>query len=298
MDWIGLEWIDLGWANRNPRWNEEEKSIHLTKLEGLESMQGYDSVAAKQIRLAEIVEMIHTASIVHDDVIDDATARRGKTSINVVYSNKLSILCGDFLLSRASLSLSRLRNHEVTFLMSTTISELVEGEFMQMDGDGSRFDNYMRKTYLKTASLISNSCASAAILAGADRSIVDLARQYGEHLGLAFQLIDDLLDISESTETLGKEAAVDMRLGLATAPVLFARDEFPELNVLINRRFQEEGDVERAHQLVLQSSGISKTKELAKMHCTRAADAVSQLSDSPARSVLSEVTQQVWNRSK
>lgn len=273
-------------------------SIHLTELNGLDSMEGYDSVAAKQIRLAEIVEMIHTASIVHDDVIDDAVARRGKPSINIAYSNKLSILCGDFLLSRASLSLARLRNHEVTFLMSTTISELVEGEFMQMDGDGSRFDNYMRKTYLKTASLISNSCASAAILAGADRPIVDLARQYGEHLGLAFQLIDDLLDISESTETLGKEAAVDMRLGLATAPVLFARDEFPELNVLINRRFQEENDVERARQLVLQSQGLTKTKELAKHHCARAVEAISQLSDSPARSVLTQVTEQVWNRSK
>ncbi|EFA81752.1 trans-prenyltransferase [Heterostelium album PN500] len=251
-----------------------------------------------QMRLAEIVEMIHTASLVHDDVIDDADTRRDVPSINHTYSNKLAILCGDFLLSRASVLLSTLKNHEVTELMSTVISDLVEGEFMQIKASGSSFDIYIRKTYLKTASLIANSCRSTAILSGSDRQVIDIATDFGKNLGLAFQIVDDLLDFTSSTESLGKPASVDLSLGLATAPVLFAAQEFPELETLIERKFSMPGDVDEARRLVFQSNGIEKTRSLAIDYCNKAIQSLMLLPPSEPRDLLITLTHTVVTRKR
>jgi geranylgeranyl pyrophosphate synthase len=121
-----------------------------------------------QIRLAEITEMIHTASLFHDDVIDKASTRRGVPSVNQVFGNKLAILGGDFLLSRASIALARLRNIEVVEIMSTVIEHLVKGEIMQMRPSQTRgvsaLEYYLKKNFYKTASLMGHSCLSAAVL--------------------------------------------------------------------------------------------------------------------------------------
>jgi solanesyl diphosphate synthase len=238
-----------------------------------------------QLQLAEIVEMIHTASLVHDDVIDDALTRRDMPSANARFGNKMAIMAGDFLLARASISLARLQNCEVTELMASALGDLIEGEFMQMRGGGA-FDQYIQKTYLKTASLLANGCRCAAILSGATRDIVDVSTEYGKNLGLAFQVVDDLLDFTGSTEELGKPAAVDLSLGLATAPVLYAREEFPELEELISRKFSSEGDVAHARSLVERSNGIEKTKKLAAHYSQLAVQALKPLPASPARDAL------------
>ncbi|GAM22902.1 hypothetical protein SAMD00019534_060770, partial [Acytostelium subglobosum LB1] len=254
--------------------------------------------ATTQLSLAEICEMIHTASLVHDDVIDDAATRRDVPSINHTHSNKLAILCGDFLLARSSVILAGLKNHEVTELMATVISDLVEGEFMQIKSAGNSFDAYMKKTYLKTASLITNSCRSTAVLAGADRAMIDLATDFGKHLGLAFQIVDDLLDFTSSSEELGKPASVDLSLGLATAPVLFAAQEFPELETLIERKFSESGDVERARDMVFKSKGIERTRNLAIEHCNKAIQCLMQLPQSEPRDLLINLTHTVVTRNR
>jgi all-trans-nonaprenyl-diphosphate synthase len=152
-----------------------------------------NEVQPKQLQIAEIVEMIHTASIIHDDVIDDATARRGAPSINIKYSNKMAILAGDYLLAQASVSLSQLESFEVTRLISKVIAHLVKGEFMQMSpsptqGQTEALEYYLKKTYYKTASLISNGCRAAAILGNHTPQEVEIATEYGNHLGLAFQV--------------------------------------------------------------------------------------------------------------
>lgn len=126
-----------------------------------------------QKRLAEITEMIHTASLFHDDVIDKATTRRGSSSVNQVFGNKLAILGGDFLLSRASVALARLRNTEVIELLSTVIEHLVKGEIMQMKTSttgNSALEYYLRKNFYKTASLMGHSCLAAAVLGKIDNS--------------------------------------------------------------------------------------------------------------------------------
>lgn len=260
-----------------------------------------------QRRLAEITEMIHAASLLHDDVIDDAEMRRGSPSGNIAYGNKMSILAGDFLLGRASVALARLRDSEVVELMATVIANLVEGEFMQLKNTATEettvatretFDYYLQKTYLKTASLISKSCRSAAVLAGVTEDIVEAAYQYGRNLGLAFQLLDDMLDYTVTAKDLGKPAGADLKLGLATAPALFAWKEHPELGPIIRRKFSEPGDVERTRYLVEQSDGVRQTELLAEEYSEKARSALNVFPDSDAKSALMELTVTMQKRKK
>jgi len=250
-----------------------------------------------QIKLAEIVEMLHTASLVHDDVLDDSLTRRDMPSANAQFGNKMAIMAGDFLLARASISLAKLQNCEVTELMASSLGDLIEGEFMQMRGSAA-FEHYLRKTYLKTASLLANGCRCAAILSCADRSVVDMATEYGKNLGLAFQIVDDLLDFTGSAEELGKPAAVDLSLGLATAPVLYASEEFPELDTLIKRKFGGEGDIIRARALVEKSKGIERTKQLAAHYSMLATKSLSFLPPSQARDALIALPDVLLTRSR
>jgi hexaprenyl-diphosphate synthase len=213
------------------------------------------SILPSQRRLAEITELIHTASLLHDDVIDHSMIRRSEPSANIMFGNKMAVLAGDFLLGRASVALARLRDPEVTELLATVIANLIEGEFMQLkntalDEKEPRWSEenvsyYLQKTYLKSASLISKSCRAAALLAESAPEIVDAAYAYGRNLGLAFQLVDDMLDYTISGSELGKPAGADLELGLATAPLLFAWKERPELGRLIGRKFIEQGDVQK-----------------------------------------------------
>ncbi|KAG0373260.1 coq1 putative hexaprenyl diphosphate synthase [Mortierella sp. AD032] len=266
-------------------------------------------ILPSQRRLGEIVEMIHTASLLHDDVIDLADKRRNLLSANESFGNKMAVLGGDFLLARASIALARLRNHEVTELISTVIANLVEGEFMQLrngqvengrnrNGSMTTFEYYMEKTYMKTASLISKSCRSSAVLGGATDEVCDIAYIYGKNIGLAFQLVDDMLDFTVTSDEFGKPAGADLKLGLATAPVLFAWEEYPELGKLIKRNFDQEGDVELAWELVLKSQGLAQTRMLAQSHCQKAISALSQLPDSQAKTALIQLTEKVLDRKK
>lgn len=221
---------------------------------------GDASILPAQRRLAEITELIHTASLLHDDVIDLSETRRGEPSANTTFGNKMAVLAGDFLLGRASVALARLRDPEVIELLATVIANLIEGEFMQLKNTAMDEKNpqwseeaisyYLQKTYLKSASLISKSCRAAAILGECSPSVVEAAYAYGRNLGLAFQLVDDMLDYTISGTELGKPAGADLELGLATAPLLFAWRDRPELGTLVGRRFAEEGDVQKVSLLM------------------------------------------------
>ncbi|KAG5518116.1 hypothetical protein PMAC_003302 [Pneumocystis sp. 'macacae'] len=261
-----------------------------------------------QRRLAEITEMIHTASLLHDDVIDNSEIRRGIPSGNHVFGNKMAILAGDYLLGRASLALARLRNAEVIELLATVIANLVEGEFMQLkeildkEGNFLIFDdvlnNYLKKTYLKTASLIAKSCRASALLGGCTTEIADNAYLYGKNLGLAFQLTDDMLDYTVSEKAFGKPVKMDLKLGLVTAPVLFAWEKYPELGPIIKRNFSNTGDIYRTYELVLKSCGLQKTRELAEKFSNKALDALNLFPMSPSRLALEDLTCKILTRTK
>jgi hexaprenyl-diphosphate synthase len=277
-----------------------------------------------QRRLAEITELIHTASLLHDDVIDHSISRRGNPSANLEFGNKMAVLAGDFLLSRASVALARLRDAEVTELLATVIANLVEGEFMQLKNTARDEKNpvwtedtityYLQKTYLKSASLISKSCRAAAILGSSDAVTVDAAYSYGKNLGLAFQLVDDMLDYTISGEELGKPAGADLELGLATAPLLFAWKNNKELGSLVGRKFSKEGDVARvghsskahghiltdvqARELVHQSDGLEQTRALAEEYANRAIASIEKFPDSEAKDGLVEMAIKTLKRRK
>jgi len=258
-------------------------------------------VLEKQQKVAQIAEMIHTASLVHDDVIDAADSRRGKPSINILWGQKKSIMAGDYILAVASGMLARLQNEQVIILLSQVLSDLVQGEFMQLgarENEKERFTHYTNKTFKKTASLIAYSCQAVSVLSGADTDLQNVSFEFGHQLGMAFQLVDDLLDFIATSAQLGKPAAADLRLGIATAPVLFAARKFPELNPLIMRRFQEPGDAEAALEFVLRSDGLQQTKELARSYCDEAVVQLGQLSTSPYQQALVTLTHQLLHRMK
>ncbi|XVE88435.1 hypothetical protein DITRI_Ditri19aG0069600 [Diplodiscus trichospermus] len=237
----------------------------------------------RQQSIAEISEMIHVASLLHDDVLDDADKRRGIGSLNAVMGNKLAVLAGDFLLSRACVSLAALKNTEVVSLVANIVEHLVTGETMQMNTSAEQrcsMEYYMQKTYYKTASLIANSCKAIALLAGQTAEVAMLAFEYGRNLGLAFQLIDDVLDFTGTSASLGKGSLSDIKHGIVTAPILFAMEEFPQLHAVVYQGFDNPENIDVALEYLGKSEGIQKTRELAMKHANLAAAAIDSLPES------------------
>ncbi|XP_038723261.1 solanesyl diphosphate synthase 3, chloroplastic/mitochondrial-like isoform X1 [Tripterygium wilfordii] len=261
----------------------------------------------RQQCIAEITEMIHVASLLHDDVLDDADTRRGISSLNCVMGNKLAVLAGDFLLSRACVALASLKNTEVVTLLATVVEHLVTGETMQMTTTSEQrysMDYYMQKTYYKTASLISNSCKAIALLAGHTAEVATTAFEYGKNLGLAFQLIDDVLDFTGTSTSLGKGSLSDIRHGIITAPILFAMEEFPQLRAVVDRGFDNPENVDIALEYLGKSRGIHRTRELAMKHANLAAEAIESLPVTDdddvrkSRRALVDLTERVISRNK
>ncbi|XP_073048237.1 solanesyl diphosphate synthase 3, chloroplastic/mitochondrial-like isoform X4 [Primulina eburnea] len=262
---------------------------------------------SRQRCIAEITEMIHVASLLHDDVLDDADTRRGIGSLNFVMGNKLAVLAGDFLLSRACVALASLKNTEVVSLLATVVEHLVTGETMQMTTSSDQrcsMEYYMQKTYYKTASLISNSCKAIALLAGQTAEVSMLAYDYGKNLGLAFQLIDDVLDFTGTSSSLGKGSLSDIRHGIITAPILFAMEEFPQLRAIVDQGFDNSANVDRALEYLGKSHGIERTRELAAKHANLASAAIDSLPQNDdkdvqkSRRALVELTHRVITRTK
>jgi all-trans-nonaprenyl-diphosphate synthase len=256
-------------------------------------------ISSKHRRLAEITEMIHTASLVHDDVVDEAETRRGIPTVHSCFGNRVAVLAGDFLFAQSSWYLANLDNLEVVKLLSQVIMDLAEGEIQQ---GLNRFDAslsieaYLEKSYYKTASLIANSSKAAGCLSDVSPELREDLYQYGRNLGLAFQIVDDVLDFTSSSETLGKPAGSDLISGNLTAPALYALEEKPSLEVLIDREFAQDGDVENAIALVHDSKGIERSRELATYHAELAVKYLANLPASEERQVLVELADYVLSR--
>ena len=238
--------------------------------------------------------MIHVASLIHDDVLDEADTRRGGASVHTLYSNKVAVLAGDYLLARASVLLARLQHLQVVEVMASALDALVQGEIMQARSSKDELKDmnfYLRKSYFKTASLICSACKSSALLSGYDESheYTVAAEEFGYHFGMAFQIVDDILDFTGASATLGKPAQADMQLGLATAPILYASEENRELIPLIQRRFKEKGDVQRAVKLASETNGVERAFQLTDFHAQSAMVALSKLPPSEARSALTRL---------
>ncbi|XP_021775188.1 solanesyl-diphosphate synthase 1, mitochondrial-like [Chenopodium quinoa] len=223
------------------------------------------------------------------------------------FMEQLAVLAGDLLLSRACVALASLQNNEVVSLIAEVVQHLVTGETMQMTTSSEQRLNmqyYMEKTYYKTASLISNSCKSIALLAGHSTEAAMLSYEYGKNLGLAFQLIDDVLDFTGTSASLGKGSLSDIRHGIITAPLLFATEEFPRLGEVVQRGLDNPADVDLALDYLGRSQGIQRAKDLALKHANLAAAAIDSLPESDdddvrrSRQALIDLTLRVINRTK
>ena len=231
-------------------------------------------------RLAEITEIIHTASLLHDDVIDDCNQRRGSGTVNSKFSNKIAILAGDFLFAQSSWYLANLNNLEVVKIISKIITDFAEGEIQQALASfetSISIDNYINKSFHKTASLLAYSCKAAAILSNTDKNIQNQFYLYGKHLGLAFQIVDDILDITGTYKNMGKIPGSDLKNGNLTAPLLFALEECPHLQNLIEHEFDGKEDTEKAIQLIKSTKGIEKAQDLAIEHSQAAIQALKNI---------------------
>ncbi|KAI9309003.1 isoprenoid synthase domain-containing protein [Cunninghamella echinulata] len=262
----------------------------LLMAQATSTVETKDHILATQRRLAEISEMIHISSLLHYDILDDNENAKN------VFGNKMAVLAGDFLLARASLALAQLRNAECIELMATCIANLVEGEVMQeKKNHHHHFDNYpvselsyyLEQSYLKTASLIAQSCKSSVVLGGADNDVAIIAYDYGKNVGMAIQLINDI-------QVFAKKAANMDNIPI-NAPLLFASEEFSELKQLIKGNFADEGDLEKARNLVYQSNGLKRTLELADTHKLQAIESIQKLPSSKAQQALIQLAKNVGN---
>lgn len=247
--------------------------------------------------LAVAAELVHNATLLHDDVVDVGDVRRGAPTARTLYGNAASIYAGDWLLVDA---LRRVRRAGVPGTFETllsTLDALIEGEALQLEGRGRlRAD---RETYFavvrgKTASLFRWACASGAIAGGLGETGRDALAAYGEHLGTAFQIVDDVLDFAGQQETTGKELFADVREGKATYPLVVAMEREPELRALLEPIAQglAAPDADQIAQLMetLERTGaIDEARRLAHEHVARALEALSVLPESPARSALETV---------
>ena len=250
-------------------------------------------------RLAEITEMIHTASLVHDDVVDEADLRRNVKSVNNLFDNKIAVLAGDFLFAQSSWYLANLDSLEVVKLLSEVIRDYAEGEILQsincFDTSAS-IDAYLDKSYYKTASLMANSSKASAVLSDATPEVIENLYHYGRNLGLAFQIVDDILDFTTSTEVLGKPAGSDLASGNLTAPVLYALEQRPYLKILIEREFSEPDDLDTALELIKSSDGIEQARQLAKDHAYMAIQNLSCLAASDSTKALNQLADYAVSR--
>jgi heptaprenyl diphosphate synthase len=235
------------------------------------------------------VELVQVGSLYHDDVIDEADSRRGVESVNVRWNNLTAILAGDFLLAKAS-EIAASLGTEVAGLLARTIGRLCEGEILELRHAYSTArteEAYFAAIEGKTASLYATACRIGGIVAELPRDEIDALTEYGRSFGMAFQLVDDVLDLVATEEELGKPAAHDLTEGIYTLPVLRAleTDAGEALRDLLGSPI-EGAERERARALVLQSGGIEATIAEAERHAQAAQKALAPLPGSPARAAL------------
>ena len=238
-------------------------------------------ISIESIKLCAVVEMIHAASLLHDDVIDEANTRRGQPSVNALYDNKTAIMFGDILYSRAFTELSQM-DKQIAYTISNAVTLLSIGEMMDVDLTNTfnkSYDKYLDMIYKKTASLIEASSKAAAILSKKDENKYAL---YGKNLGLAFQMVDDILDITQDSKTLGKPAMLDFVEGKVTIPYLLLHERIEnktKLEALYKKELTNDESLWIKEQMTI-TKALEDSITLAKQIGNIAIDAVKDENDS------------------
>jgi len=265
-------------------------------------MCGYQGENHKM--LATVVEFIHTATLLHDDVVDESDLRRGLASANAVFGNKASVLVGDFLFSRAFELMVGVGSLDVLRILSRASAVIAEGEVLQLQTTNDTETSeqaYLEVIKGKTAELFAAACRVGAVVANRPQAEEMALYDYGMNLGIAFQLVDDVLDYSAKQAKLGKTVGDDFREGKITLPVVLAFRRGNDEERAFWRRAMEEleqqdGDLERAQQLMAKHNALKDTVERARHYGAIARDALGLFPESPVKHALLEVIDFVIDR--
>ena len=253
--------------------------------------------------MATAVEILHTATLVHDDVIDNSPVRRGRPTVNKAWGEDKAILLGDYLLAKSQELVAETQNWRVVRLFAQAFMTLSSGELAQavnaFNLDQTR-QQYLQRISAKTASLISLATESGAILSQAPEKSVEALKEYGHNLGIAFQIVDDILDFIGTEQEMGKPTGADLAQGTLTLPAMFVLERYPEDNP-VTRLFHNEDrqkNVELAIELVSNSSIPEECYAVASDYCAKACQNLDLLPDSASRRSLIALAEYVVKRRK
>ena len=262
--------------------------------------------SARHVNLAACVEFIHTATLLHDDVVDESRLRRGLASANAVFGNKASVLVGDFLFARSFQLMTEDGSLEVMAILSRASATIAEGEVLQMATQNdlsTSMERYLEVIHGKTAALFAAACRVGAVVAGRPERDALALDSFGTNLGMAFQLVDDALDYAADQRLLGKTVGDDFREGKITLPVLAAYAAGSEPDRVFWRRViedsaQDPDDLDRALGLIAATDAIGATLRRATDYADRACDALSTFPDSRIRQLLGGVAAYTVSRGR
>ncbi len=243
------------------------------------------------VLLAASLEVVHTASLVHDDTIDEALTRRGFSTLNSVWDRHTAIVTGDFLFAKSAQLASMINSVRIMQMLSETVMDMCSGEMQQHRAANNwrtTVPEYMERIGAKTASLFAMCCAGAAVTAGQSEAQIEALRQYGFNIGLAFQLVDDILDFESDDTTLGKPAGNDLRQGTITLPAILFSQSL-ELDAPLRERLEHGEDAGLAVELIRQSDALDRARMYAFEGAARAREALDIFDDSEAKRALLEI---------
>lgn len=252
--------------------------------------------------VAAAVELIHMATLVHDDVVDNATLRRGLPTVNAKWSNQVSVLTGDYLFAKAFSLLAQTGDNRLVRIMADVVFEMSQGELRQVatyfDADQTEQD-YLNRIAQKTAYLIAECCRLGAIVGGADEEQIQALYDYGLNVGMSFQIADDLLDFHGNSRTTGKPVAEDLRCGILTMPVIHALAHSPradELRAVIASRNVGEAEVAAVHECLESAGSFEYARHRARSYLNRAYAALEKVPELRSQLTLQLLADFVINR--
>lgn len=281
-----------------------QKGKQLRPMLVLLTARANGGITESTYRAAALVELLHTATLVHDDVVDEADRRRGLFSINALWKNKVAVLLGDFLLSRGLLLALDHKEYDLLHIVSDAVRRMSEGELLQiekarrLDIDEATYDRIISD---KTASLIAACTTCGAHSAGADESAVESMRQFGQELGMAFQIRDDLFDFG--VKDVGKPLGIDLQEKKMTLPLIHALDEAPEaerkrIMRIVRSKRKSRKQIEEVARFVNQFGGIEYARARMERHADTAMKHALDLPESDARNALADLVRFTVTREK
>ena len=259
----------------------------------------------ERIKAAAALELIHTATLLHDDVVDDAEVRRGKTSSNLEFGNKPTVLVGDFMLAKALALIQQCGNLELIKAVTDASAKLAEGQVLEVMSGKNMVEITEEICFaimeFKTASLIESCGKIGGILAGSENGNVKGLSDYGLHIGLAFQLIDDALDYSSTEDVFGKQVGQDILEGKMTLPLFYSidkatGDEKEEIKIILDKEIPEDNEVDHLRNIVEKYNGVEITKDVARKYVASAKDSISHIPSNQYKDSLGHLADFVVDR--